>query len=221
MGVTLSAGGSLRWWRDLLAEVADGVDYGHLADLASEVPPGSEGLIFLPYLSGERTPHLDPFASGVYFGLTTAHGLGHLTRALMEGVAFSLRECLDLMTEVGVQVEEVRATGGGARHRLWRQLQADVYGRQVRRPVAEEGPAYGAALLAGVAAGVYRDVGEASGVVAIEPEGVQPDPNVGLVYEESLRVYRSLYQTTRAAMRSMRELAQQGAAGEKNAPPRG
>jgi xylulokinase len=206
MGVTLSAGGSLRWWRDVLAEVAGELDYGRLADLAAKVPPGSEGLIFLPYLSGERTPHLDPFASGAFFGLTTAHGVGHLTRAVMEGVALSLRECLDLMTGVGVRVEEVRATGGGARHLLWRQLQADVYGRQVRRPVAEEGPAYGAALLAGVAAGVYRDVAEASAVVAVEPGAVQPDPATRGVYEESLRLYRSLYQSTRTAMRALREL---------------
>jgi xylulokinase len=206
MGVTLSAGGSLRWWRDLLVEVAGELDYGQLADLAARVPPGSEGLLFLPYLSGERTPHLDPFASGAYFGLTTAHGVGHLTRALMEGVVFSLRESLDLMTGVGVKVQEVRATGGGARHRLWRQLQADVYGRQVRRPVAEEGPAYGAALLAGVAAGVYRDVAEAAALVAIEPGAVQPDPATRDVYEESLRLYRSLYDSTRTAMRALREL---------------
>jgi xylulokinase len=207
MGVTLAAGGSLRWWRDLLAEVAGEVGYDRLAGLAAAVPAGSEGLIFLPYLNGERTPHLDPFARGAYFGLTAAHGLGHLTRALMEGVVFSLRDCLDLMTGVGVRVEEVRATGGGARDPLWRQLQADVYGLRVRRPVTEEGPAFGAALLAGVAAGVYRDLAEASEVVAIEPDAVEPDRERHRLYEDLLQRYRSLYPATRETMRWLHDLS--------------
>ena len=121
----------------------------------------------------------------------------------MEGVAFSLRECLDLMSGVGVRVEEVRATGGGARHRLWLQLQADAYGLPVRRPVAEQGPAYGAALLAGVAGGVYADVAEASGVVAIEPGVVSPDPDTHRFYEECLALYRSLYGSTRETMHAL------------------
>ena len=203
MGVTLSAGGSLRWWRDLLAGAGATVDYDRLTGLAAAVAPGSEGLIFLPYLSGERTPHLDPFARGAYFGLTAAHGPGHLTRALMEGVVFSLRECLDLMTGVGVRVEEVRAIGGGARHQLWLQLQADAYGLPVRRSVVEQGPAFGAALLAGVAAGVYADVAEASAVVAIEPGAVGPDPDTRRLYEECLALYRSLYGSTREAMHAL------------------
>jgi xylulokinase len=207
MGVSLSAGGSLRWWRDVLAEVAGEVDYGHLAGLAAGVPAGSEGLLFLPYLNGERTPHLDPFARGAYFGLTARHGLGHLTRALMEGVVLSLRECLDLMTQAGLGVEEVRVTGGGARHPFWRQLQADVFRLPARRPLTEEGPAHGAALIAGVAAGVYRDVVEASAVVAIETEAVQPDPDTAGVYQQSLELYRSLYGSTREAMRALGELS--------------
>jgi xylulokinase len=206
MGVTLAAGGSLHWWRDLLAEVAREVDYDQLAGLAADVPAGSEGLLFLPYLNGERTPHLDPFARGAYFGLTASHGLGHLTRALMEGVVLSLRECLDLMTDAGVSVEEVRVTGGGARHPLWRQLQADVYGLPVRRPAVEEGPAHGAALIAGVAAGVYRDVIQASEVVAVERDVLEPDPEMARVYRETLELYRSLYGSTRATMRALGEL---------------
>ena len=200
MGVTLAAGGSLRCWRDLLGEVAGDLGYDRLAGLAAGAPAGAEGLIFLPYLSGERTPHLDPFARGAFFGLTARHRLGHLTRALMEGVVLSLRECLDLVVEAGVTVEEVVATGGGARHPLWRQLQADVYGVPVRRPTAEEGPAYGAALLAGVAAGVYRDVAEACGVVTMEAGTTAPDPRTRVVYEELLAVYRSLYRSTRDSM---------------------
>lgn len=203
MGVTLAAGGSFRWWRDLLGEISDGLDYDRLAALAATVPTGAEGLLFLPYLSGERTPHLDPFARAAFFGLTTSHGLGHLTRALMEGVVLSLRECLDLVMESGVRVEEVVATGGGARHPLWRQLQADVYGLPVRRPVAEEGPAYGAALLAGIAAGVYRDVVEACGVVTMEASAVAPDPHKHHLYDELLGLYRSFYGSTRGAMQAL------------------
>ena len=205
MGVTLAAGGSLRWWRELLAEVDGGLAYERLADLAAAVPAGAEGLLFLPYLNGERTPHLDPFARGAFFGLTSRHGLGHLTRALMEGVVLGLRDCLDLMAEAGVGVGEVRATGGGARHPLWRQLQADVYGLPVRRPSAEEGPAYGAALLAGVAAGVFRDVAEASGVVSIEPGEAAPDPIAHRLYDDRLRLFRSLYLSTREVMRALGE----------------
>ena len=203
MGVTLSAGGSLRWWRDLLGETSDGLDYDRLAALAATAPAGAQGLLFLPYLSGERTPHPDPFARGAFFGLTASHGLGHLTRALMEGVVRSLRECLDLMVEAGLRVEEVVATGGGARHPLWRQLQADVYGLPVRRPTAEEGPAYGAALLAGVAAGVYRDVAEACGVVTMEAGVVEPDRQKHRIYDELLGLYRSLYRSTRDAMHAL------------------
>ena len=156
MGVTLSAGGSLSWWRD-----ATGTDYDELVQAASEVPPGAEGLIFLPYLSGERTPHLDPQARGAFLGLTTRHGIPHMTRAVMEGVIFSLRDSLEIMRELDVPIEQVRATGGGARSTLWRQLQADIYGLPIHRTTADEGPAHGAALLSGVAAEVYRDVNEA------------------------------------------------------------
>ena len=125
----------------------------------------------------------------------------------MEGVVLSLRECLDPMAEAGVSVEEVRVTGGGARNQLWRRLQADVYGLPVRRPVAEEGPAYGAALIAGVAAGVYSDVVRASGVVAVETDALEPDPETARVYEGSLELYRSLYRSTHAAMRALGELS--------------
>jgi xylulokinase len=203
MGVTLAAGGSLRWWRELLAEAGGNLAYNRLANLAAEVPAGSDGLLFLPYLNGERTPHLDPFARGAFFGLTAHHGLGHLTRAVMEGVVLSLRESVDLMVEGAVRIDEVVATGGGARHALWRQLQADVYGLPVRRPAVEEGPAYGAALLAGVAAGVYRSVHEASGVVAVEPGTESPDPATRAVYERHLELYRSLYRSTHATMRAL------------------
>ena len=208
MGVTLSAGGSLSWWRQTL-----GGDYDELVAAASDVGPGSEGLVFLPYLSGERTPHLDPKARGAFFGLTARHGVEHMTRAVMEGVIFSLRDSLEIMRGLGVPVEDVRATGGGARSELWRQLQADIYGTPIRRTVADEGPAYGAALLAGVASGTYADVNQATSVVRLREGITEPDPERTKVYEEYYELYRSLYPATSSAMSSLTDLAA-GSAGE-------
>ena len=201
MGVTLSAGGSLSWWREAL-----GGDYDELVEAASNVPPGSEGLVFLPYLSGERTPHLDPRARGSFFGLTARHGVAHMTRAVMEGVIFSLRDSLEIMRDLDVPIEDVRATGGGARSELWRQLQADIYANSIRRTVADEGPAYGAALLAGVASGTYADVEEATSVVKLREEVTEPDPERSKVYEEYYEIYRSLYPATSFAMSRLADL---------------
>ncbi|HEX5916051.1 MAG TPA: xylulokinase [Rubrobacter sp.] len=202
MGVTLSAGGSLSWWRETL-----GRDYNELVEAASGVSPGSEGLIFLPYLSGERTPHLDPKARGAFFGLTARHGMEHMTRAVMEGVIFSLRDSLDIMRGLGIPVEDVRATGGGARSDLWRRLQADIYGTPIRRTVADEGPAYGAALLAGVASGTYTSVDEAVSVVKLREEITEPDSDRTKIYEEHYEIYRSLYPATSSAMSRLTDLA--------------
>ena len=208
MGVTLSAGGSLSWWRETL-----GGDYDELVAAASDVGPGSEGLVFLPYLSGERTPHLDPKARGAFFGLTARHGVEHMTRAVMEGVIFSLRDSLEIMRGLDLPLEDVRATGGGARSELWRQLQADIYGTPIRRTVADEGPAYGAALLAGVASGTYADVDQATSVVKLREGITEPDPERTKVYEEYYEVYRSLYPATSSAMSNLTDLAA-GSAGE-------
>jgi len=202
MGVTLSAGGSLSWWRETL-----GGDFDELVEAASDVLPGSEGLVFLPYLSGERAPHLDPKARGAFFGLTARHGAKHMTRAVMEGVIFSLRDSLDIMRDLGVPVDDVRATGGGARSELWRQLQADIYATPIRRTVADEGPAFGAALLAGVASGSYADVDEATSVVELREEITEPDTERAKIYEEHYEVYRSLYAATSFAMSRLTDLA--------------
>ena len=202
MGVALSAGGSLAWWRE-----TTGRGYDDLVAAASEVPPGSEGLLFLPYLTGERTPHLDPKARGAFFGLTSRHTLAHMTRAVMEGVVFSLRDSMEIMRELGVPVEEVRATGGGARSPLWRRLQADVYGVPIKRTVADEGPAYGAALLAGVAAGAYGSAEEATSVVRLREEVTEFDPERVGVYEEAYEAYRSLYPATKKTMHRLTDLA--------------
>jgi len=208
MGVTLSAGGSLSWWRETL-----GGDFDELVGAASEVPPGSEGLAFLPYLSGERTPYLDPKARGAFFGLTARHGAAHMTRAVMEGVIFSLRDSLEILRGLDVPVDDVRATGGGARSDLWRQLQADIYATPIRRTVADEGPAFGAALLAGVASGTYADVDEATSVVKLREEITEPDMQRSKTYEEYYEVYRSLYPATSSAMSRLTELAA-GSTGE-------
>ena len=202
MGVTLSAGGSLSWWRDALSS-----DYEELVEAASQIEPGAEGLVFLPYLSGERAPHLDPEARGGFLGLTTRHGVSHMTRALMEGVVFSLRDSLEIMRGLGVPVEQVRATGGGARSPLWRGLQADVYDLSIHRTTTDEGPSYGAALLGGVAAGVYADVKEASSRVKMRDEVTDPDPERVKTYEAYYEVYSSLYPAQRDAMHRLSALA--------------
>ena len=203
MGVTLSAGGSLAWWRSTLEK-----DYEVLVEEAAQVPPGAEGLLFLPYLTGERTPHLDPAARGAFIGLTARHTAAHMSRAVMEGVVFSLRESLEILRSLGVPVEEVRATGGGARSPLWRQLQADIYNTPIRRTTADEGPAYGAALLGGVAAGAYRDVQEAvASCVRLREELTEPDERRSKAYEEHYAVYRSLYAANREVMHRLSELA--------------
>jgi xylulokinase len=202
MGVTLSAGGSLQWWRGALRAFGD-TDFDELVEAASRVIPGAEGLVFLPYLSGERTPHLDSSARGAFVGLTTRHTAAHMTRAIMEGVVFSLYDSLEIMHYLGVPIRQIRVTGGGARSSLWRQLQADIYNIAVRRTNADEGPAYGAALLGGVAAGVFKDVQEASSRVKLREEITEPDLERAKLYDEYYEVYRSLYPLQKDAMRRL------------------
>jgi xylulokinase len=202
LAVTLAAGGSLRWWRDVT-----GCGYDQLVAEAQTVPPGSDGLVFLPYLTGERTPHLDPRARGGFIGLTARHTRAHMTRALMEGVVFSLRDGLEIMRGLDVRPTEIRATGGGASSELWLQLQADVYGAPVHRLAVEEGAAYGAALLGHVAAGTFADVDEATSVVRTREAVTEPDPARADIYGETYDVYRSLFDTLRDDMHRLTELA--------------
>jgi xylulokinase len=206
MGVTLSAGGSLNWWRRVLGEQ---YEYDALIELAASAPIGSEGLLFLPYLSGERTPHLDASARGAFFGLTARHRLSHLTRSVMEGVAYSLADCMQVMVELGVQVSQVRAVGGGARSRLWRQIQADVYRIPVHRTAVDEGPAYGAALLASITAGHFKSVSDACSVVRLRPDVAEPNPESAQLYQRYLNIYRDLYPATAGAMGQLSDLATQ------------
>jgi xylulokinase len=202
MGVTLAAGASLRWWRDLTANT----DYATLTDMASAAPPGAEGLLFLPYIYGERSPHLDPRARGAFIGLTSRHDKSHMTRAVMEGVAFSLRDSLEAMRELGTSPQEIRITGGGARSDLWRRILADVLGVPIARTATDEGPAYGAALLAGVASGQFRDVAEATSTVSLRADVDEPEPRRQRVYDACYAVYGSLYPATADAMHRLSEL---------------
>jgi xylulokinase len=201
MGVTLAAGAALQWWRQLLSSTSTP---DQLAELAATAAPGSDGLLFLPYLYGERSPHLDARARGAFVGLTASHGGAQLTRAIMEGVVFSLRQSLEIITEL-TPVVEIRATGGGARSRLWAQLQADIYDRPVSLMVVEEGAAYGAALLAGVAAGVFPDVSAACELAKVR-ETIEPDGKSRALYTELFGTYAALYPSLRAAMHELTAL---------------
>jgi xylulokinase len=208
MGVTLSAGGSLRWWRDASGS---GLDYDAMASLAAQAAAGSEGLVFLPYLSGERTPHLDPDARGAFIGLNVRHSLSHLTRAVMEGVTYSLKDCMDLMVGLGMPVTQITATGGGARSPLWRQLQADVFGRPIHRNVSEEGPAFGAALLAGVASGAYADVFEACALIRLDADVTAPDPGRHELYRSYHQAFTDMYAANANVMHRLGELSRSSA----------
>jgi xylulokinase len=210
MAVTLSAGGSLQWLRNTLRDLGSpNLSYDNLTSLASTVPVGAEGLLFLPYLSGERTPHLDPLASGAFVGLTTRHTAAHMARAVMEGVVYSLRDGLEIMRDLGLPVGEIRATGGGAKNSLWRRLQADIYGAPVATLAAEEGPAYGAALLAGVGAGVFADVAAAVSRCVTVAGVTQPDPQAQAQHTVLYETYRGLYAQLRESMAHLAEFRQQ------------
>jgi xylulokinase len=200
MSVMLSAAGSLRWFRDVLAP---GVEFGDLVALAAEVPAGSEGLWFLPYLSGERSPHPDPLARGAFVGLTLAHDRRHLTRAVLEGVAFGLRDGLDLMVAAGMPAPaQIRASGGGTVSPLWRQILADVLGAEIATVNTSEGAAYGAGLLAAVGAGWYRSVEDAAAALVTATPVAAPGPDAPR-YAEAHAVYRGLYPALAPSFRRM------------------
>ncbi|MBN1976094.1 MAG: xylulokinase [Anaerolineae bacterium] len=199
MGVMLSAAGSFRWYRDTLGEVERAQEaqtgrdaYDILTEAAAEVAPGCEGLLFLPYLTGERTPYPDPNARGVFFGLTLRHGKAHMTRAVLEGVSYGLLDSLELMRALGLSIEQVRASGGGARSPLWRQILADVFDTEIVTVNVTEGAAYGAALLAGVGAGIYADVLSACEAALRLTGRTEPGPAVS-TYADYYPRYRALY----------------------------
>lgn len=200
MGVMLSAAGSLQWYRDTLAP---DVDFDDLINESANVVPGSEGLQFLPYLTGERTPHPDPLARGGFIGLTARHVRAHLTRSVLEGVAFGLRDSFELIKQsaAGREIRQVRISGGGAKSPIWRQIMADVLNVPLVSVEALEGAAYGAALLAGVGSGIWGDAQQAASVVHLGEE-TPPGSNV-MAYEQTYQIYRSLYPTLKDTFKEL------------------
>lgn len=190
MGVMLSAAGSLQWLRDVVAPEAS---FSDLVNAAEQWPPGVDGLVFLPYLQGERTPHADPAARGAFVGLQLRHDRGALVRAVMEGVAFGLRDSLDLLSALGVEPTVARVSGGGAKSVLWRRIVASVLGLPLETTSTDEGSAYGAALLGGVAGGVFADAEEAVRATVRVQETVDPNPGWTAAYTEVQERYRALY----------------------------
>jgi xylulokinase len=210
MGVTQGAGLSFRWFRDNFAALeverakASGEDpYDLLVREAEAAPAGCEGLLYLPYLMGERTPHLDPMARGVFFGLTARHTRAHMIRAVLEGVAFSLRDSLEIFREMGVPLHQIRASGGGGRSPLWRQIQADIFGCEMVTINATEGSAYGAALLAAAGTGGFSSVQEACRMSIRVTDSCEPNPRLAPMYEEYYSIYRGLYANLKDSFRAV------------------
>jgi xylulokinase len=196
MGVTQAAGLSLRWFRDRFASgaVNDGEDpYDRLTREAATVAAGADGLLWAPYLMGERTPHLDPHARGALIGLTASHTRAHVVRAILEGVAFSLKDTLTIFEEMNVPMNSIRLGGGGSRSPLWRQIQADVYGQELETVEAEEGAAYGAAILAGVGGGLWPTVDAACDAIVRVSGRVRPKAASASTMEASYAAYRRMY----------------------------
>ena len=209
MGVMLSAAGSLQWYHDNFAPDRSFADL--VAD-AAEVPPGSEGLLFLPYLSGERTPHPDPLARGAWIGLTGRHGPAHLTRSILEVVAFGLKDIFCLMADAGLaSVDQIRLSGGGAKSALWRQILADVFAAELVTVNTTEGAAFGAALLAGVGAGVWSNVDEACAKTVFVSQSIVPNTRAIETYRAMYRHYESLYPALKQTFHAL---------GSRESPPK-
>jgi xylulokinase len=207
MGVTLAAGGSLQWFVESICRGIGKADpYKALTAEAAKAPHGSEGLFFLPYLAGERTPHADPHARGCFVGLTMKHTRGHLVRSILEGVAYSLRDCLDIIRGLAVPVQQIRASGGGGKNPLWRQIQADVFGQDVVTINAEQGPGYGVALLAAVGAGAFKNVAEACDATIRVVSRTACSKKAAPTYDRAFPVYQRLYQSLKGDFQAIAQL---------------
>ncbi|MDR1496097.1 MAG: xylulokinase [Clostridiales Family XIII bacterium] len=213
MSCTQGAGISLKWLRDtcclpeiLEAEKLDVDPYVVMDKLAAEIVPGSDRLIFLPYMMGERSPHPDPDCRGVFFGLSAMHGRPHLIRSVLEGVAFSQLECVEVFREMGVPVGDMVVTGGGSKSDLWSQMLADLYGCPVSGMKSDEGAALGAALLAAVGAGIYDTVQEACATVVKRGDTLTPDPTKKEAYAPYFELYKKLYRTMKDDFRTLSRL---------------
>jgi xylulokinase len=205
MGVTQAAGLSLRWFRDNFESSAaqSAADpYEKLTAEAATAPPGADGLLWAPYLMGERTPHLDAEARGALVGLTASHARSHILRAILEGVAFSLKDTFTIFDEMKVPVKSIRLGGGGARSPLWRQIQADVYNHEVEIVEAEEGAAYGAAILAGVGAKIWPSVDAACDSIVRVVHRVQPNPANAETMQKNYAAYRRIYPAVKSIFSS-------------------
>ena len=204
IGGTLSAGLSLKWLRE---SILGGIPFAELDEGAQKAAPGCGGLIFLPYLSGERTPHMDSDARGVFFGLSLSHDRFSLARAVMEGVAFSLKDSLVIFDELGVKADKVIASGGGARSRLWKKIQADVFGREIYTVKNSEQACTGAAVMAGIGCGIYADARQACReIISFEDEVTEPDRENVKKYEEIYDVYKRLYLANRDLFKDIKGL---------------
>ena len=215
MGVMQAAGLSFKWFRDNFGlaekflESQTGHDaYEYLIQEAEKAPPGSEGLLWLPYLQGERTPHLDANARGLLFGLTARHNRSHVIRSILEGVVYGLRNSLDIIKSLGVKIEEIRLTGGGAKSPLWRQIQADVFNAPVVTINIDEGPAFGAALIAGVGTGVFKSFKQASQRIIKVIEHREPIAENTKIYEKYYRLYNRLYPALKQEFKRIAQLSQ-------------
>ncbi len=211
MGVSLTGGGALDWFtKRLCSEIGNGKPKANPFDVlnkeAAEVPPGCEGLFFLPYLAGERTPHADPDARGCFIGLTLKHARGHMARAIMEGVAYAMRDSLSIIHEMGVPVRQIRASGGGSKSPLWRQIQADAFGQKAVTINAEQGPAYGVALLAAVGAGAFKSVEEACAATIRVVSETPVNKKAKQVYDQAFPIYQDLYRSLKADFKKIAKL---------------
>ena len=216
MGVTQAAGLSLKWFRDnfCLGEMETaarmGVDPYVLMDKEVErVPYGSNGIIYLPYLMGERTPHLDPDCRGVFFGLSGSHTKQDMMRAVMEGVGFSLKDCVNIIRSMGISIDEIKASGGGGRSAFWRQMQADMFGCDVLINASQDAPSLGVALLAGVGAGVYKDINEACGRAVRARDGCSPNPAASEIYGRYYKLYTGLYHSLKDDFKDLAALVKE------------
>jgi xylulokinase len=206
MGVMLSAAGSLQWYRDTLAA---GMSFDELLKEAESIPVGCEGLQFLPYLSGERTPHPDPLARGAFIGLTLRHSRAHMTRAVLEGVAFGLKDSFTMIQNAGLgAITQVRASGGGTKGALWRQILASVLNAELVTVNTTEGGAYGAALLAGVGAGAWTDVPSACKACIKISGSTQPESSQVETYREGYSIYQELYPALKQSFGRMSGITQ-------------
>jgi len=200
MGVTLSAAGSYKWYYDTFGtsdkiskEYKGLKNYNLLNKQAEAAPPGSEGLIFLPYLSGERTPYADPYARGVFFGLSYVHNQNYFARAVMEGISYSQYDCFSLMKNLGITSNKVVLFGGGAKSKLWKQMISDIFSTKIVTLNVEQGPSYGAAILAGIGAGIFKDVEEATSNIIKEVSETYPNSDNVSKYTKYYEIYKSLY----------------------------